>query len=386
MPCPKRLLVLTAPDAAEAPNAAAIREVFRPLAALGVQVVHVDTVADAARVIADQPVDVLVVTPSAVHPAAGPAVDSPTLNALTRRLERDSGLDQSAPRSLPPILVVADPEDPIPAVVAGRCLLDGAAWDIVRRDAPPEELLLRAEHLIAQAESSAELSRVRYQASHDDRTGLFRPGPFDERLRAHFSAAGRHRLELALVLVDLDRFGEVNKRYDHTVGDELIARAGSVIRMSLRAEDVGARIGGDEFALILPYTHKVAAARVVSRLTGRFRALSGPPPRHFRGPAAGGSSIPGEAASINVSASLGFETFDGSDMDTPDELRRRAEKALNTAKSRGGNQGVYYRNIDPMRNQEHEDEPVSGSDPLPPPPSDAGRINPFFPRREQRRG
>lgn len=357
--------------------------------------------------IADQPVDVLVVTPSAILPAAGQSEDSPTLKALTRLLDEDSGLDLRAPRSVPPILVVADPDDPIPAVVAGRCLLDGAAWDIVRRDAPPEELLLRAEHLIAQAESSAELSRVRYQASHDDRTGLLRPGPFDERLRAHFSAAGRHRLELALVLVDLDRFGEVNKRYDHTVGDDLIARAGSVIRMSLRAEDVGARIGGDEFALILPYTQKVAAARVVSRLTGRFRALSGPPPRHFHGPSTGESPMPGEAASIAVSASLGFETFDGSDMDTPDELRRRAEKALNTAKARGGNQGVYYRNIDARRDQEEElmsrpgqlappaRSPIDG---LPPqdqtshraPLAEPGRINPFLPspeqRREQRRG
>ena len=368
-------------------------------------VVIAESLDDAVQEISEHAVDVLVVTPGAVNSGAGrgPNHEGPTLKALARRLERAPGLDLSAPRSLPPVLVVADPVDPIPAVVAGRCLLDTAAWDIVRRDAPPEELLLRAEHLIAQAESSAELSRVRYQASHDDRTGLLRPGPFDERLRAHFSAAGRHRLELALVLVDLDRFGEVNKRYDHTVGDELIARAGSVIRMSLRAEDVGARIGGDEFALILPYTHKVAAARVVSRLTGRFRALSGPPPRHFRGPGAPGESMPSETNSIAVSASLGFETFDGFDIDTPDELRRRAEKALNTAKSRGGNQGVYYRNIQSPEGR--EDQPVSDPGLLRPqtrstdgdpsreesaPPSrradDPPADTPFVPWRQERRG
>ena len=79
------------------------------------------------------------------------------------------------------------------------------------------------------------------------------------------------------MLIDLDRFGEVNKRFDHTVGDELIARSGSVIRMILRTEDVGARLGGDEFAIVLPYTERVDAARVVTRLAARLRALSGPP-------------------------------------------------------------------------------------------------------------
>lgn len=335
VPCPKRLLVLGDRARSADENAPSLCDVFRPLEALGVHVIAAESLEDAAGELERNEVDVLVVDPEVVGGGEGQARAALRLKTLRRWLDQTES--QRAPGAgLPPVLVVSDPDDPIPAVVAGRMLLETRAWDIARRDASPEELLLRTEHLVAQARSAAELERVRYEASHDDRTGLLRPGAFEERLRAHFSAAQRHRLQLALVLVDMDNFGEVNKRFDHTVGDDLIGRAGSVIRMSLREEDVGARIGGDEFALVLPYTQRVAAARVVSRLTGRFRALSGPAPR-----AAGG-----DGSSIYVSASLGFETFDGSDVESPEDLRRRAERALGVAKARGGDQGVYFRNLD----------------------------------------
>lgn len=335
VPCPKRLLVLGDHAQRAGGNSPSLRDVFRPLEALGVQVLAAESLEEAATELEKNTVDVLVVAPEIVGGGQGQSRAALKLKSLRRRLEQTEV--QPAPGAgLPPVLVVSDPDDPIPAVVAGRILLETRAWDIARRDASPEELLLRTEHLVAQARSAAELEHVRYQASHDDRTGLLRPAAFEEHLRAHFSAAHRHRLQLALVLVDMDNFGEVNKRFDHTVGDELIGRAGSVIRMSLREEDVGARIGGDEFALILPYTQRVAAARVVSRLTGRFRALSGPAPRSARG----------DGSSIHVTASLGFETFDGTDVDSPEDLRRRAERALGIAKARGGDQGVYFRNLD----------------------------------------
>lgn len=335
VPCPKRLLVLG--DHAQSADriGPSLRDVFRPLEALGVEVIAAESLEGAAGELEKNDVDVLVVDPVIVGGGEGQARATLKLKMLRRWLEQTESR-RAAGASLPPILVVSDPVDPIPAVVAGRMLLQTRTWDIARRDASPEELLLRTEHLVAQARSAAELERVRYEASHDDRTGLLRPRAFEESLRAHFSAAQRHRLQMALVLVDMDNFGEVNKRFDHTVGDDLIGRAGSVIRMSLREEDVGARIGGDEFALILPYTQRVAAARVVSRLTGRFRALSGPAPR----------SAGGDGSSIQVSASLGFETFDGGDVDDPEQLRRRAERALGVAKARGGDQGVYFRNLD----------------------------------------
>ncbi|WP_419190281.1 GGDEF domain-containing protein [Saltatorellus ferox] len=312
-----------------------LARVFRPLEALGVELVVTETAQATEDALQSKPFDILVIDARAFGKGAARPWD---------RRARSGARKNGAI----PILLVADPDDPIPAVVAGRALR-GSQWDLVHRDAPPEELLLRTERIMDQVQLLDDLERARYHASHDDRTGLLRPLRFDARLREHFSAAQRHRLELALVLVDLDRFGEVNKAYDHTVGDELIARAGSVIRMSLRTEDVGARIGGDEFALILPYTQRVDAARVVTRLAGRFRALSGPPPQRYHGRSDEGQEdllARSSGGSIAVSASIGFETFDGTDLRSPEELRQRAERALRSAKERGGNQGIYYRSLE----------------------------------------
>jgi diguanylate cyclase (GGDEF)-like protein len=208
-----------------------------------------------------------------------------------------------------------------------------APWDLLRRDASQEELLLRVELLRRQIETSQEMSRLRHLATHDDRTDLLRPQVFQDQLRAHFSAAQRHRLDLALVLVDLDAFGRVNKEFDHTVGDRVIARVGNAIRSTLRAEDVAGRIGGDEFAILLPYTRRYDAARVVQRMLDQIRELSGE--------IAGGTG-----ARVDVSASMGFETFNGTDLESVERLRLNAEEALRAAKRQGGNCGVFFRHMD----------------------------------------
>lgn len=263
--------------------------------------------------------------------AHGPAPDVVVLDPLSRggTAELEELARLLGPDGLP-VLLVADPDEPVHAVLAARALGDGP-WDVVYRDAPLEEVLLRVDRLRRQAEGRAELEEMRYQAVHDDRTELLRPIPFGNRLREHFSAAHRHRLGLALVLVDLDRFGRVNKDFDHTVGDQVIDRVGRVIRENLRAEDVGGRLGGDEFGIVLPYTRRVDAARVVHRLRDQIRGLTGP--------------VDGSGREVWISASLGFETFDGADLDSVEELRRHAELALRAAKEMGGHRAVYFRSL-----------------------------------------
>lgn len=229
-----------------------------------------------------------------------------------------------------PVLVVADPADPLPTVTAAQ-ILSESPWDMIYRDAPLEEYLMRIERLSRQADGQRELCEMRFQAVHDDRTALLRPIPFQTRLREHFSAAHRHHFDLALVLLDLDRFGLVNKEFDHTVGDAVIDRVGRVVRENLRTEDVGGRLGGDEFAIVLPYTQRVDAARVVHRLRDQVQALTGP--------------VDGFVGEVQVSASIGFETFDGRDLESVETLRRHGEMALRCAKEHGGNRAIYYRQI-----------------------------------------
>jgi diguanylate cyclase (GGDEF)-like protein len=109
----------------------------------------------------------------------------------------------------------------------------------------------------------------------------------------------------------------------------VISQVGGSIRAALRTEDVAGRLGGDEFAVVLPYTRTNDAAHVVQRLLDAIRGLSGP--------------MPGARGTIDVSASIGFETFDGTDLDSSDTLRVHAEEALRLAKQGGGNRGVYFR-------------------------------------------
>lgn len=227
-----------------------------------------------------------------------------------------------------PLLLVWDPSPAAGALDAAR-VLGAASWDLVRRDASLEEYALRIERLLALAERAGEFEELRYRASHDDRTELLRPRFFQARLAEHFSAAERHGLELALVLIDLDDFGRINKTHDHTVGDLVIARTAESIRSALRTEDSAGRLGGDEFGVLLPYTSPVDAAHVVQRLRAAI--------------ARGCEPLAAKRPGVSVTASLGFETFDGSDLDGLPTLRQHAEIALRASKRAGGNRGTYYR-------------------------------------------
>ena len=289
-----------------------LEESLRPLREAGLELEATRTLRETRDRLVAEPPSLLVIDPR----AGGGLVE----------LEEIDRLRGQEPRA--PILLVTDPGDPGPALQAARAL-GGEAWDLVRRDAPLEEFLIRIERLMAQSEQSGELDSLRYHAAHDDRTGLLRPRFFQARLLEHFSAAQRHHLELALVLLDLDDFGRVNKVYDHTVGDQVITRVGRAIQETLRAEDVAGRLGGDEFAIVLPYTGPIEAAAAVRRLRDTLAALSG--------------TIRPEGQGIPVGASIGFETTDGTDIESVQLLRRHAEIALRRAKRAGGGRGVYFR-------------------------------------------
>ncbi|MBK7644371.1 MAG: GGDEF domain-containing protein [Planctomycetes bacterium] len=204
-------------------------------------------------------------------------------------------------------------------------------FDLVPRHATPGEIVWRAERLLAQRRSGLEVEELRRRALFDERTELLRPKAFEQRLVEHFAAAERHHFPLALVILDLDHFGEFNKRRDHTFGDLVIARVGGVIRRNLRTEDAAGRLGGDEFAVVLPYTGAVEAAKVVRRMRDEIAALNGP--------------LLGASGGLSIAASLGFETFDGGDLDSVGTLRAHAERALRAAKEAGGDRGMYYRSL-----------------------------------------
>lgn len=261
---------------------------------------------------------------------AGPPPDALVLDPLVEGGSVEiEALDQAGGAGLP-LLLLADRER-VELALGVLARDPERISDLAHREAGCPEVQARLARLAAARAARAELSELRHRALYDDRTELLRPEAFERRLSEHWSAAERHGHELALVIADLDRFGQFNKLYDHTVGDRVLARVGEAIRSALRTEDVAGRLGGDEFGCVLPYTRKVDAARVVHRLRERIRAVSG--------------RIGG--VDLEISASIGFETFDGRDVESVDALRAHAEAALREAKRRGGDRALYFRLLPP---------------------------------------
>lgn len=224
-----------------------------------------------------------------------------------------------------------------------------ACWDLIDRSAHPGEFRLRIERLLRDARLRHEVGELRHRASHDDRTDLLRPAAFEALLEDQFAAAREVGASLALILLDLDDFGVINKRYDHTVGDAVIERVGAAVRRTLRLEDFAGRLGGDEFAVLLPYAGPPEAERVAERLKDAVARLSG------RWPEFG--------ADLTLAGSFGWAVFDGASPPDVHGLRLVAERALREAKRRGGNRAVGAGEV---RLEVHP----SGSTPAAPVPSE----------------
>lgn len=111
-----------------------------------------------------------------------------------------------------------------------------------------------------------ELQRLRNAPGRDPVTGLPDGSMFRGRLGEELARAVREADPVGLVMIDLDHFGALDARHGRAVGDRVLAEAALVIRLALRESDVVGRLGGDQFAVLLPATDLVAARRVAERL------------------------------------------------------------------------------------------------------------------------
>jgi diguanylate cyclase (GGDEF)-like protein/PAS domain S-box-containing protein len=173
------------------------------------------------------------------------------------------------------------------------------------------------------AEKRAELA-LRHQATHDALTGLPNRVLLATELQRAIEEAAPDGDSVALVLMDLDQFKEVNDTLGHQVGDELLAHVGRRLTSLLRTGDVIARLGGDEFALVLT---KEADREAVDGFLRRLHdALS--------------ESIDLPGISLRVTASMGVAIHPEHGLD-PETLVRRADVAMYTAKRASGGHAFY---------------------------------------------
>ncbi len=121
-----------------------------------------------------------------------------------------------------------------------------------------------------------ELKKLQINAATDPLTGLYNRRLFEEYFEKELNRARRYGQSLALVIMDLHRFKEVNDRYGHPEGDLLLQAAASTLRKSLRTSDYAFRIGGDEFALLLPQSDAEQAATISRRVRAIYASATEP--------------------------------------------------------------------------------------------------------------
>jgi diguanylate cyclase (GGDEF)-like protein len=156
------------------------------------------------------------------------------------------------------------------------------------------------------------VGELQVAARTDGLTGLPNRRAFEEHFAREVARATRTHRPFALLLADIDRFKELNDRHGHLAGDAALCELGRMLSAELRRNDVPARVGGDEFAVLLPEAAVEEARDIGSRLarvvTERMRAVGAP-----------------------LSLSFGVAAF-GNDGHTLDDLTRAADRALYAAK------------------------------------------------------
>ena len=158
-----------------------------------------------------------------------------------------------------------------------------------------------------------------YEASHDSLTGLLNRREMERRMQSALQNAAIDRSTVAVVMIDLDGFKKINDRLGHRAGDDFLRHVSGALRKSVRAGDLIARFGGDEFLVLLERTHEDSAMRVAQAM---LQALETEP---FMWAGQG----------IHARASLGVGMGSGQDS-TWLTFLERADMACYDAKSQGG--------------------------------------------------
>src|SRR5467141_545470 len=121
-----------------------------------------------------------------------------------------------------------------------------------------------------------DLKKLQLNAVTDPLTGLYNRRLFGEAFEKELNRARRYGLPLGLVVLDLHRFKEVNDKHGHPRGDEVLRSAAATLRKALRTSDSAFRIGGDEFALLLPQTDSAQALALSRRVQTVFAEMLQP--------------------------------------------------------------------------------------------------------------
>lgn len=166
------------------------------------------------------------------------------------------------------------------------------------------------------------LEELTFQSDHDMLTGLANRRLFDRQVAQEMQRSLRTSSPLSLVMLDLDNFKDVNDTYGHATGDKVLMELGDLLLRSLRVYDIAARIGGEEFCLVLPGADTRQAADLALRILDDFRCTP------FETP---------DGGTFFTTFSAGVATSTGDPQQTSAALLAQADELLYEAKRQGKN-------------------------------------------------
>jgi two-component system cell cycle response regulator len=193
----------------------------------------------------------------------------------------------------------------------------------------PQERLdmagVMADHAAVAIANARMYERMERMATTDGLTGLVNHRQFQAVFDAHLARAERYGRKLSLIFTDIDHFKDINDKYGHPVGDQVLKRVAAIMRSTARRTDVVARYGGEEFAVLMEETGHSGAQHIAERIRKAVEA----------------EVFHCEAETFHCTLSLGVATFpeDGSDKY---RLTACADQALYQAKRSGRNQTSVF--------------------------------------------
>lgn len=212
-----------------------------------------------------------------------------------------------------------------------RSRRDDAAWLLMAGAAVPSEEGLPRQavlYVIDIAERKRYEAKLQRLAEHDPLTGLFNRHRFEAELQRAIDHAARCHDRGALLVIDLDGFKTVNDTMGHSQGDRLVAIVGKLLAAAVRKTDVVARIGGDEFAVIVAHADEREGLEIATKLLSTLRDKA---------------VVLADRRSVRVTCSIGLATFDGECEECSEKLLAHADIAMYQAKEAGKNRVCVYR-------------------------------------------
>jgi len=194
-----------------------------------------------------------------------------------------------------------------------------AQSSLIRRDGKPYAVQGIARDITERKMFEQKLSEM---ATHDFLTGLPNRVLLNDRFTMALAQAHRNKHRLAIVAIDLDRFKSVNDTLGHQAGDDLLKGIAKRLKESVRSSDTVARMGGDEFLLLMPELHMTGdAIKIIEKIAAAFK-----------------EPFVIEGSRLNMSASMGLAIYpdDGEDMEA---LMRKSDDAMYNIKRHGPSEG-----------------------------------------------